>query len=66
MEFIYVMNDENRDIMIELGYTLIKANKERHVWVFRNKDELRFDKNGDKALTDAGITCFCYSDILTF
>lgn len=53
--FIYVMDVESRDKLIELGYTLLKHTG--YVWVFKNKDPLSFE--------DIGVQCVV-SDTLTF
>ena len=41
--FIYVMDAESRDVLLELGYVLLKKNKNQNVWVFINKPDHQFD-----------------------
>ena len=41
--FIYVMDAESRDTLLELGYVLLKKNKNQDVWVFINKPNHQFD-----------------------
>ena len=41
--FIYVMDAESRDALLELGYVLLKKNKNQDVWVFVNKPDHQFD-----------------------
>ena len=55
--FIYVFDKETRDALIERGYSLLKSDNTRCVYVFDSK-------GGDKfALGDIK---YAYSDILTF
>lgn len=55
--FIYVMDTKSRDFLLKHGYELLKENKQRNIWVFKNKDDQNFD-NFD-------IPCVV-SDTLTF
>lgn len=54
--FIYVMDEKDRDTLVNLGYTLIKSNKQETMWVFENKND---------KFADVGVPCVV-SDILTF
>jgi hypothetical protein len=40
--FIYVMDTESRDKLINLGYRLLRSDRDT-VWVFENTDDYRFD-----------------------
>ena len=42
MPFIYVMDEESRDELKEMGYKLIKSDEANGVWVFDNPDKLNF------------------------
>lgn len=55
--FIYVMDVESRDLLINKGYQLLKADEQNGVWCFVNDTEnLTFEEN-----------CPCViSDIMTF
>lgn len=63
MRFVYVMTADDRDKMLEMGYSLMKEDKRNHIWVFENKDVMTFDHE-DK-IAGAGIA-FVLSDMLTF
>lgn len=55
--FLYVMDTESRDKLLNLGFELLKENDEKTVWVFVNKLYRMFD------LVD--VPCVV-SDVLTF
>lgn len=56
--FIYVLDDDTKDILLKKNYSLIKSDEKKKVYVFENKIvDLTFDM--------VGITCV-YSDVLTF
>lgn len=55
--FLYVMDTEIRDKLINLGYELLKSNPTKTVWVFVNNQTLSFDA--------LDIPCVV-SDTLTF
>lgn len=63
MRFVYVMKEEDRDKMLELGYSMIKVNDAGTVWVFENKDALSFSCYEDERMADIS---FVLSDVLTF
>lgn len=63
MRFIYVMKTEDANKLIEMGYSLIKEDKQNHIWVFENRDVNTFVY--DDELASAGVM-FVASDILTF
>lgn len=62
MNFIYVMQESDRDKLIELGYTLIKEDLRNHIWVFNNLSPTFAFEN---KLDELGIQ-FIASNILTF
>lgn len=62
MNFIYVMQENDRDKLIELGYTLVKEDLHNHVWIFNNSSSI-FSSEGE--LEKFGIQ-FVASNILTF
>lgn len=55
--FLYVMNAESRDMLLDLGYELLKENSDKTLWVFINKSEKSFDTFDVPAVV---------SDVLTF
>lgn len=55
--FIYVMDTESKDILVNRGFELLKTDDRQTVWVFVNKPELTFDA--------IDIPCIV-SDVLTF
>lgn len=63
MQFVYVMRREDKDKMEELGYVLIKEDRNNHIWVFKNKDVTTFSSEDE--ISSAGIS-FVLSDMLTF
>ena len=56
-KYVYVMDTESRDMLVDRGFELLKANDKHTVWVFINKPELTFDT--------IDIPCVV-SDVLTF
>lgn len=44
MHFIYVMREQDKDVLLERGFQLLKVNSNNNVWVFKNTDteELTF------------------------
>lgn len=65
MHFIYVMRQEDKNKMIELGYELLKEDPRNGVWVFENNNKLTFDACGVDPLDAAGIP-HIRSDMMTF
>lgn len=55
--FIYVLDDNAKDLLLKKNYNLIKSDEKKKVYVFENKLDLTFDMTG--------IACV-YSDVLTF
>ena len=41
-KFIYVLSKEDRDKLLELGYTLFKSDEKNDVFVFINEERLAF------------------------
>lgn len=37
MEFIYIMKEKDRDILIKHGYELIRHDELNHLWIFEDK-----------------------------
>ena len=64
MHFIYVMRQEDKDKMVELGYELIKEDLRNGVWVFASDNKLLFGADSDP-LSEAGIP-HVRSDMMTF
>ena len=63
MHFAYVMTATDREKMKQLGFTLLKEDKNNKVWVFTIPESLYF--SADDRLSDAGIR-YVLSDMLTF
>ena len=63
MHFVYVMSQQDKETMLQLGFHFVKEDKRNHIWVFENADTLTFEM--EDRLTDAGIA-FVLSDMLTF
>lgn len=55
--FIYVFDEESKDILLNKGFELVKNDEPQHMYVFANSDTLCFDLN------DVPLA---YSDTLTF
>lgn len=55
--FLYVMDTESRDKLLNLGFELLKENGKKTVWVFLNKSNQTFDM--------VDVPCVI-SNILTF
>lgn len=45
MKFLYVFDKETRDKLIDAGYTLLKSNDSKEVYVFENRGIETFDLN---------------------
>lgn len=56
-KFIYVIGDTAADMMLDLGYQLLKKNESTCVYVFLNKEQQVFEHND--------IPCVL-SNVLTF
>lgn len=63
MYFIYVRNEQDKNKMIALDYTLMKEDKRNNMWVFQNKDIRSFAC--EEEISSAGIQ-FVLSNTLTF
>ena len=63
MRFIYVMNYQDRDKLLAMGYDMLKSSKDGKVSVFIGGEELAF--SDENPLDRAGIT-YVLSDVLTF
>lgn len=61
MQFIYVMREQDKQKLLELGYELLKENTKNSIWCFTAKSELVFSENDDLA----GIP-HIKSNVLTF
>ena len=55
--FIYVVGEEARDRLVNMGYCLLREDKAKHIYVFLNQDNQKF------SCTDIQ---FEMSDTLTF
>ena len=52
-KFIYALSESDRDILLSHGYTLLKADNIKKMYVFKYKEELCFSMNdGTFALSD--------------
>lgn len=56
-KFLYVFNEKDKDSLVEAGYYLIKADKDKNMYIFENNTKLNFDKSKVKGYL---------SDVLTF
>ena len=63
MRFVYVKSEQDRDLMLALGYALMKEDKRNHIWIFQNKHDIAFDSDGK--LDNVGVK-FVLSNTLTF
>ncbi len=63
MRFVYVKSEQDRDLMLALGYALMKEDKRNHIWIFQNKNDIAFDSDGK--LDNVGVK-FVLSNTLTF
>ena len=63
MRFVYVKSEQDRDLMLALGYDLMKEDKRNHIWIFQNKNDIAFDSDGK--LDNVGVK-FVLSNTLTF
>jgi hypothetical protein len=56
-KFIYVFNENDKNKMLELNYEMVKGDKDKHIYVFLNAEQLNFA---------IGEIKFALSDVLTF
>lgn len=63
MRFVYVMTATDKEKMLQLGYSLMKEDRNNNIWIFRVPEELYF--SGNDPLADAGIR-YVLSNTLTF
>lgn len=64
MRFVYVVNALDRDILLGLGYRLVKEDPGSNLWIFKNKDTAEF--SSEDYLKRSGVSTFVMSDTLTF
>lgn len=57
MQFIYVFSKQDKDVLEQLGYELVKKSQDGKIYVFYNKDQQNFE-----SLPVAGV----FTDTLTF
>ena len=43
MQFIYVFSKNDKDVLEQLGYELIKKSQDGKIYVFQNKDQQNFE-----------------------
>jgi len=41
-KFIYVFNEEDRDVLKQNGYNLLKNDNEQDIYIFENKNDICF------------------------
>lgn len=63
MKFIYVMSNEDKDKLINMGYNLLKEDANNNLYVFQNKDVTTFACEDE---LDAAEIRFVLTNILTF
>ena len=44
--FIYVKSKAGRDLLLEAGYRMLKADEKRDIYVFENNPSLKFSLEG--------------------
>lgn len=42
-KFLYVFSEKDRDALLASHYNLLKSDELKHIYIFENQDELRFD-----------------------
>lgn len=47
MKFLYVFNESDRDFLIKNGYTEIKSDKAKNIYIFDNKSNMHFQLHED-------------------
>jgi len=57
MRFIYVFSESDKQLLVDMGYTLLKEDGSNSLYVFKNDNSLSFCMDATK---------FAYSDVLTF
>ena len=59
-KFIYAFSESDRDILLSQGYTLLKADNTKKMYVFKNKEELQYslpvDISIDEKTAVEGVT----------
>lgn len=63
MHFVYVMSQNDKDKMTQMGFHLLKADESHNIWIFENPDTMTFDTE-DK-IAAAGVS-YILSNMLTF
>lgn len=63
MQFVYVMTATDKEKMLQLGYSLLKEDRNNHTWIFAASEDLFFSENDP--LADAGVR-YVLSNTLTF
>lgn len=57
MRFIYVFSEPDKQLLVGLGYRLLKEDNNNSMYIFENNNTLCFSKDEVK---------FVYSDVLSF
>lgn len=63
MQFVYVMNETDKDKMLELGYTLLRKSDKNNVWIFKNSESFTF---ADEDRIEQACIQYVLSDVLIF
>ena len=63
-KFGYVMSEEDRDKLLQLGYKLLRSDEVNKVFIFENKQELAFEY-GEHPLEAQNVN-FILSSVFTF
>ena len=63
MHFVYVMSQEDKEKMLQMGFRLVKSDSDNNIWVFENQTVMTFDD--EDRIANAGVS-FILSDMLTF
>lgn len=64
MKFIYVMNEDDKNKLVALGYKMIREDNRNHVWVFHNHS-ITSVFSEDDPLEKTNVS-FVLSDVLMF
>lgn len=66
MHFVYVMTEEDRDLLEAYGYTLLKADEMRHVYCFDSNPSGDMNFCYETAELPACVGLHVFSDTMTF
>ena len=66
MKFIYVMNPEYKNVLLDAGFSILREDTRNNIYVFTHENKMNFSsEDAEDYISNMGIP-FILSDMLTF